>query len=178
MKNRITKVTTKRGDRGKTSIADGTELDKQHPRIEAIGTLDELNSHLGLLVVELGEDSPPGAFCLELQQDLFNLGACLAVPGLDQFPDVARVEAEVERLNAALPPLKEFVLPGGTRAAALAHVNRTVCRRAERRWWALHEAPPAGAAYLNRLSDYFFVLARTLNAGGPEAQWRGMRRED
>ncbi|MFU8814600.1 MAG: cob(I)yrinic acid a,c-diamide adenosyltransferase [Pseudomonadales bacterium] len=176
MKHRITRVTTRAGDTGKTSLADGSKLSKTEPHIEAIGSVDELNSFLGVLITEL----PPGeeffTLCQQVQQELFDLGANLATRGHTPPPAMDLLEREVERLNATLPPLTEFVLPGGTRAAAAAHVCRTVCRRAERDLWALEDEQSIPCAqYLNRLSDLFFVLARCCNAGQTEAQWRGSK---
>jgi cob(I)alamin adenosyltransferase len=175
MKHRITRVTTRSGDTGKTMLADGSRVTKTDPRIDAIGTVDELNSFLGVLVAELPAESPFVAPCRQIQQELFDLGAFLATVGQTAPPALETLEAQVAQLNDTLPPLTEFVLPGGTRAAAAAHVCRTVCRRAERTLWALDEAVLPCAQYLNRLSDYFFVLARCLNAGETELQWRGSR---
>ena len=173
-KRRITKVTTKRGDAGNTSLADGSAVSKQDPRIEAIGTVDELNSFVGVLINELAEHPGLVAQCTDIQQTLFDLGAGLAVPDSNRFPGTQTLEADTQALNDALPPLTEFVLPGGNRASAAAHVCRTVCRRAERCTWGLPENTIPGATYLNRLSDYFFVVARTVNQqGDDEAQWRG-----
>ncbi|MBX3705165.1 MAG: cob(I)yrinic acid a,c-diamide adenosyltransferase [Pseudomonadales bacterium] len=173
MKHRITRVTTRGGDAGQTMLADGSRVGKTDPQIEAIGTVDELNSFLGVLIAEIGEASPFTAFCRQVQQDLFDLGALLATRGATPPPALDALETEVARLNDALPPLTEFVLPGGTRAASAAHVCRTVCRRAERTLWALDDTALPCARYLNRLSDFFFVLARCLNAGQVELQWRG-----
>jgi len=174
MKHRITRVTTRGGDTGQTSLADGGRVAKTDLRIEAIGTVDELNSFLGVLIATLSADHPAIADGRRVQQTLFDLGACLATRGQIAAPAPDALDALIEALNAALPPLTEFVLPGGTPAAAAAHVCRTVCRRAERVLWALDGDDAARCArYLNRLSDYFFVLARTLNAGAVELQWRG-----
>jgi cob(I)alamin adenosyltransferase len=175
MKHRITRVTTRSGDTGKTMLADGTRVTKTDARIEAIGTVDELNSCTGVLVADLPADSPHTAFCRQIQQELFDLGAFLATQGQTPPPGLDSLEQQVAALNDSLPPLTEFVLPGGTRAAASAHVCRTVCRRAERTLWALDETALPCAKYLNRLSDYFFVLARCLNAGQTELQWRGSK---
>jgi cob(I)alamin adenosyltransferase len=174
MKHRITRVTTRAGDSGQTSLADGTRLPKTDPRFDAIGNVDELNSHLGVLITELPPDGAWHSMCVQVQQELFDLGANLATNGQTPPPPMDLLEREVENLNAALPPLTEFVLPGGTRAAAAAHVCRAVCRRAERTVWAIaaDDTRPC-AQYLNRLSDLFFVLARCCNAGKAEAQWRG-----
>lgn len=176
MKHRITRVTTRAGDSGQSSLADGSRLPKHDPWFEAIGTVDELNSFLGVLITELDEQDDAHALCQQIQQALFDLGAMLATRGQTPPPAMEELEAAVERLNAALPPLTEFVLPGGTRSAAAAHVCRAVCRRAERVLWALDsDVAQPGAQYLNRLSDLFFVLARTCNAGRTEAQWRGSK---
>ena len=156
--------------------------------MHAIGAVDELNSFLGLLLTELSEDSVLTNPCQQIQQELFDIGAYLATLGATPCPDPDWVETEVARLNAQLPALTEFVIPGGTRAAALAHVCRATCRRAERHLWELEEeitgsiqasGDSAGAArYANRLSDLFFVMARTCNADtGAEPQWRGSKGE-
>lgn len=175
MKHRITRVTTRSGDTGNTMLADGSRVTKTDPQIEAIGTVDELNSFLGVLITELPADAPFVAPCRQIQQELFDLGAFLATVGKTPPPALDTLERQVAELNDALPPLTEFVLPGGTRAAAAAHVCRTVCRRAERTLWALDDSAVPCAQYLNRLSDFFFVLARSLNAGQTELQWRGSK---
>jgi cob(I)alamin adenosyltransferase len=175
---RLSKIATRAGDDGSTGLADGSRLPKDSPRIEAIGAVDELNSQIGLLLTE----ALPQAVrdCLAAaQHELFDLGGELAWPGHDVIhaDQVARLDAQLEHFNADLPPLKEFILPGGSRAAALCHVARTVCRRAERACVALarHETlSPAALQYLNRLSDLLFVLARVINRadGLDEALWR------
>lgn len=174
---RLGKITTRTGDDGTTGLADGTRLPKDDPRIAAIGSVDELNSQLGLL---LSEDLPQAvrAELLAIQHDLFDLGGMLAVPGAP-FGDakLARLDAAIARFNADLPPLKEFILPGGTRAAALCHVARCIARRAEREYAPLARAklvPLHGLQYLNRLSDLLFILCRVLNlaAGQAETLWR------
>lgn len=176
MKHRISRVTTRSGDTGSSSLADGSRLAKTDPRFDAIGAVDELNSFLGVLITELPADGDLHPLCQQVQQELFDLGATLATLGKTPPPSLERIEQAVERLNATLPPLTEFVLPGGTPTAAAAHVCRAVCRRAERALWALgsDDAEP-GAQYLNRLSDLFFVIARIGNAGQVEAQWRGSK---
>src|SRR5690606_17307442 len=131
MKHRITRVTTRAGDTGNTRLADGSRVAKTDRRIDAIGAVDELNSFLGVLITRLPADSETFALCRQVQQELFDLGANLATVGRTPPPDMTLVEREVERLNDALPPLTEFVLPGGTPAGAAAHVCRAVCRRAE-----------------------------------------------
>jgi cob(I)alamin adenosyltransferase len=167
MANRLTKITTRTGDAGTTGLADGSRVSKDSPRIAALGDVDELNSLLGVI---LAEELPAEAreLILGIQHDLFDLGGELAVPGASFLKDtqLARIDAAVDRYNGELSPLKEFILPGGTRAAALAHLARTVCRRAERAVVALaHSEPVSDLArkYLNRLSDLLFVLGRWLN---------------
>jgi cob(I)alamin adenosyltransferase len=180
VKHRISRVTTRGGDTGKSSLADGSRLNKTDAVFAAIGDVDELNCFVGLLVTELEPDSPFAASCQAIQQSLFDIGASLATRGVTPAPDAELLESEVAKLNAELPPLTEFVLPGGSRSAAAAHVCRSVCRRAERSLWALPgsdgEETAACARYLNRLSDFFFVLARSCNAGSTEQQWRGSKR--
>jgi cob(I)alamin adenosyltransferase len=165
MGHRLSKIVTRTGDAGTTGLGDGSRVAKDAPRIEAIGAVDELNSTVGLLLTEA---LPPSIeVCLTaVQHDLFDLGGELSIPGHAAVTDehVERLEAAVEELNAPLKPLKEFILPGGTRTAALAHVARTVCRRAERSVVTLagHEAVGDPARrYLNRLSDLLFVMARS-----------------
>ncbi len=181
MGHRLSKIVTRTGDAGTTGLGDGSRVSKDSPRIEAIGAVDELNSTIGVLLSEsLPEDA---SRCLtDIQHDLFDLGGDLSIPGAATMTEghVARLEAEVERINATLPPLKEFILPGGTRAAALAHVARTVCRRAERALIVLAatEAVATHArVYLNRLSDLLFVLARALNrtGGRTDVLWQKQR---
>jgi cob(I)alamin adenosyltransferase len=167
MGNRLSKIVTRTGDDGTTGLGDGSRVAKDSPRIDAIGAVDELNSSLGVLLAEsVPEDV--AALLTDIQHDLFDLGGELSVPGYSAVSEahVARLEDAVSRYNADLAPLKEFILPGGIRAAALAHISRTVCRRAERAVVTLasHEAVNEPARrYLNRLSDLMFVLARVLN---------------
>lgn len=174
-KRRITRVTTRRGDSGETSLADGSSVTKNDPRIHTIGAVDELNSFVGLLNTELPADHPLTVITTRLQQELFDLGAYLATVGATPVPELSWLEETVSGLNAELPPLTEFVIPGGTKSASLAHVCRTVCRRAERHCWEVQDAVEV-ARYLNRLSDLLFVMARCLNAAGTEEepQWRGL----
>ena len=178
MGHRLSKIVTRTGDAGTTGLGDGSRVPKDAPRIEAIGTVDELNSTIGLLLTET-LPAPIAACLTAVQHDLFDLGGELSIPGHTAVTDehVERLEAAVEDFNAGLKPLKEFILPGGTRAAALAHVGRTVCRRAERCvvTLAAHESVGGPARrYLNRLSDLLFVMARSLNqaAGRPDVLWR------
>ena len=178
MGKRLTKIYTRTGDAGTTGLADGTRVAKDAPRIEALGTVDELNSVLGVL---LAEKLPAEVHaCLAgVQNDLFDLGGELSVPGHTIMTEAhsKRLEVALDAFNAKLPALREFILPGGSRAAGLAHVARTVCRRAERSMVALGKADrssPALLQYLNRLSDLLFVLARVLNrhAGGDDVYWQ------
>ena len=178
MGNRLSKIVTRTGDDGTTGLGDGSRTGKEDARIAAIGDVDELNSSLGVLLAESLPDDAR-AMLIAIQHDLFDLGGELCLPGqtLLEPARVARLDEWLADCNAALPPLKEFILPGGARAAALAHVCRTVCRRAERSLVALGRAAEVGAAprqYLNRLSDLLFVLARCLNreAGVADTLWR------
>jgi cob(I)alamin adenosyltransferase len=178
MGHRLSKIVTRTGDAGETGLGDGSRVAKDAPRIEAIGTVDELNSVLGVLLAEALPDAV--AACLtDVQHDLFDLGGELSIPGHVAVTEVhvIRVENAVEAFNADLAPLKEFILPGGTRAAAQAHVARTVCRRAERtliRLAAVEPVSQRSRIYLNRLSDLLFVLARVLNRAGeqPDVLWQ------
>lgn len=183
MGNRLSRIVTRTGDGGTTGLGDGNRVAKDSARIEAIGDVDELNSHLGLLLAEIGVPAAPplpatGSLLLRLQHDLFDLGGELSLPGrrLIEESHVEALERDLAALNQTLPPLKEFILPGGNRAAALCHVARTVARRAERRCWALNAVEPVNPmtlAYLNRLSDLLFVLARVIarSGGGTEVLW-------
>jgi cob(I)alamin adenosyltransferase len=178
MGHRLSKIVTRTGDAGTTGLGDGSRVAKDSPRIAAIGDLDELNSTLGLLLTE-PLPAKVAACLTSVQHDLFDLGGELAVPGYTAVAEahVARLEDAVEAFNANLGPLKEFILPGGTRAAATAHLARTVCRRAERALVRLAATDPVSdpaRRYLNRLSDLLFVLARTLNraAGRPDVLWQ------
>ncbi|MDD4880300.1 MAG: cob(I)yrinic acid a,c-diamide adenosyltransferase [Gallionellaceae bacterium] len=182
MSDRLNCIVTRTGDDGSTGLADGRRVQKHDPRIEALGAVDELNSCVGLLAAEPLDDDT-AALLAAIQNDLFDLGGELALPERPQVGDdhLRRLETAVEALNASLPPLAEFILPGGSRPAALAHVCRSVCRRAERRLSTLAETEllaPGPGKYLNRLSDLMFVLARVLNrrAGGKEPAWRGPTR--
>ena len=173
MGNRLSKIVTRTGDSGTTGLGDGSRVTKDCLRIEAIGEIDELNSSLGVL---LAEELPQTihAALIEVQHDLFDLGGELCIPGTAMISDtqIARLEVQVNDFNRSLPPLKEFILPGGTRAAALAHLSRTICRRAERHvvHLANEEAVSVFARqYLNRLSDLLFILGRALNAASGRA---------
>jgi cob(I)alamin adenosyltransferase len=174
---RLTRISTRTGDNGSTGLADGTRVAKNHPRIAVLGSVDELNSQLGVMLAEsLPDDVHKGL--LQIQNDLFDLGGALASPSQDYFAEakVAKLDEHLTHYNAALPALREFVLPGGCRAAAICHVARCVARRAEREMYALSqtEAVPVFALrYLNRLSDLLFVLSRHINhtQHQPEHLW-------
>jgi cob(I)alamin adenosyltransferase len=185
MSNRLTQIATRTGDDGSTGLGDGTRVSKDHLRVHAMGEVDELNSTLGVLLAEpLPEDVR--TLLVTVQHELFNLGGELSIPGYEllKAQAVARLDEALARYNAQLPRLKEFILPGGTRSAALAHVSRTVARRAERALVTLAASEPVNEAprqYLNRLSDLMFVLARVLNRanldgrGGDDVYWRSQR---
>ena len=178
MGHRLSRIVTRTGDAGTTGLGDGSRVAKDSPRIAAIGTVDELNSAVGVLLAETVPE-PVRSLLTDVQHDLFDLGGELSIPGHVAVTNahIERIEAAVERYNADLPMLKEFILPGGTRAAALAHMARTVCRRAERSVVALAAQDTVSMPsriYLNRLSDLLFVLARVLNrsAGAPDVLWQ------
>lgn len=181
MGNRLSKIATRTGDDGTTGLGDGTRTGKDSQRIHALGEVDELNSHIGVLLTETLPDGIRTAL-LEIQHDLFDLGGELCIPGytLLKTERVAQLDAWLAEHNAALPRLKEFILPGGSRTAAQAHVCRTVCRRAERAVVALERSETVNDSarqYLNRLSDLMFVLARVLNRadGGTDVLWQRER---
>jgi len=166
MGNRLSRIYTRTGDSGTTGLGDGTRVSKDSTRVEACGEIDELNSIIGLLLTEpLPEQQQ--RWLVEIQHDLFDLGGELSIPGHTLLnADLGEMERRLDEMNASLQPLAEFILPGGSRAAALCHLARTVCRRAERRLVTLHlaeQASPEGVSYLNRLSDLLFVMARFLN---------------
>jgi cob(I)alamin adenosyltransferase len=175
---RVDRVTTRGGDAGETSLGDGSRVSKADPRIEAIGAVDEANASIGVLRLHTRTRSVEDAMLARVQNDLFDIGADLCVPGTGgerlRLTDsaVARLETEVATLNAGLPALKSFILPGGTDAAAFAHVARVAARRAERTVVAVDDVNPIVRRYLNRLSDHLFVLARVLNENaGSEVLW-------
>jgi cob(I)alamin adenosyltransferase len=183
MAHRLSKITTRTGDAGETGLGDGSRVSKAAARVQALGDIDELNSSLGVLLAEPLPEPVRDAL-LEVQHALFDLGGEVSIPGhrLLGEAQVARLEQWLEDWNRDLAPLKEFILPGGTRAAAAAHLARTVCRRAERSLVALGAVEPVGEAarrYLNRLSDLLFVAGRVLNraAGTGDVQWRHERRK-
>jgi cob(I)alamin adenosyltransferase len=164
---RLTKITTRTGDTGSTGLADGTRIGKDHARIASLGSVDELNSQLGVL---LAEPLAPEirAVLLQIQNDLFDLGGALALPTQDAFAEskIAWLDEQITHFNTGLPPLREFILPGGSRAGALCHVARTVARRAECDLVVLSQGeavPQHALPYLNRLSDLLFVLSRCIN---------------
>jgi cob(I)alamin adenosyltransferase len=175
---RIDRVTTRGGDAGQTSLGDGTRVAKTDPRITAIGAVDEANAVIGVLRLHTRGHEDPDRMLARIQNDLFDVGADLCVPGesgdrlrLTGTP-VLRLEAEVEAMRALIPPLTTFVLPGGTDGAAYAHLARTVARRAERDVLAVAGLNPLIGVYLNRLSDHLFVLARLLNErGARDVHW-------
>jgi len=175
---RLSKITTRTGDKGTTGLADGTRIGKDHARIAALGSVDELNSQLGVLLAE--ELSPDiRAVLLQIQNDLFDLGGALALPTQDAFAEnkISWLDEQITHYNAHLPPLREFILPGGSRAGALFHVARTVARRAERDLAVLAQSdavPKQALPYLNRLSDLLFVLSRCINRAlsVSETLWR------
>ncbi len=182
MGHRLSKIVTRTGDAGTTGLGDGTRVAKDSARIEAIGAVDELNSTLGVL---LAEPLPRAVadYLTEVQHDLFDLGGELSIPGYNAVREVQvlRLEEAIGQFNADLAPLKEFILPGGTRAAGLAHVARTTCRRAERALVHLGASETVSEPvrkYVNRLSDLLFVLARVLNrdAGRADVLWRNDRK--
>lgn len=176
MGNRLTKITTRTGDDGNTGLAGNTRVRKDHPRVEAMGDIDELNSQIGLLLTEALPDEILDLLT-QIQHHLFDLGGELAMPEFSGITEakLAMLDEAIERHNADLPPLREFVLPGGSRAAALSHVCRTVCRRAERRIAGLvldETVSSLQLQYLNRLSDLLFVLGRVLNKNSEPGQWQ------
>jgi cob(I)alamin adenosyltransferase len=181
MGNRLSRLYTRTGDKGTTGLGGGERVDKDHPRIEAIGHVDELNSAIGMVLACAIRDEIRA--CLsEIQHTLFDLGGELSMPGHEaiQARDVEGIEQALDAFNAELPPLKEFILPGGGPAAAVCHLARTICRRTERRVVSLareEDINPLSQTYLNRLSDLLFVFCRILarDEGGAEVLWRNQR---
>ncbi|MEO6292602.1 MAG: cob(I)yrinic acid a,c-diamide adenosyltransferase [Burkholderiaceae bacterium] len=185
MANRLSQIATRTGDQGTTGLGDNTRVSKHHLRVHAMGDVDELNSHIGLLLCETLPDDVRGLL-VEIQHQLFNLGGELSIPGFELLKKEAIVELDeaLETYNKALPRLQEFILPAGNRAASQAHVCRTVARRAERAVVALGESETINESprqYLNRLSDLMFVLSRVLNRmvingkGGDDVYWKSER---
>jgi cob(I)alamin adenosyltransferase len=185
MANRLSRIVTRTGDDGSTGLGDGSRVRKDTARIDALGSVDELNCALGVLLSNPLDDEPAAACLTEIQHDLFDLGGELAIPGSSAVNDdrVVWLEARVAEFNHELPPLKEFVLPGGGTAASASHIARAVCRRAERACWALartETVSPMALRYLNRLSDLLFVLARRFarSQHGSEPLWNRARNAD
>jgi cob(I)alamin adenosyltransferase len=185
MANRLSQIATRTGDDGTTGLGDGTRVPKSHGRVGAMGDVDELNSHLGVLLAEPLPDDVRDLL-LTIQHELFNLGGELSIPGYTLLKDdaVAALDAALAHYNATLPRLAEFILPAGTRSASLAHVARAVARRAERAVVTLAASETINSAprlFLNRLSDLLFVLARVLNRanldglGGDDVYWHSAR---
>ena len=179
MGNRLSKIYTRTGDDGTTGLGDGGRVAKESLRVEAYGAVDEANSAVGMVLAVADLPAAVRRCLTEVQHDLFDLGGELCIPGHRMITPahVGRLETELDGFNDALPPLKEFILPGGGPAAAACHVARTVCRRAERRCWSLartESVSPESLKYLNRLSDLLFVLARVLARAesGSEVVWR------
>jgi cob(I)alamin adenosyltransferase len=182
MGNRLSRIVTRTGDNGTTGLGDGRRVDKDNAHVQAMGDVDELNSHIGLLLCEDLSSAVREAL-IQVQHELFDIGGELCIPRHTAITeeDVLRLDDLVAQYNADLPPLKDFILPGGSRAAAQAHVCRTVCRRAERSIVTLGKDEylnDYSRQYMNRLSDLLFVLARVLNrdAGGEDRLWQKERR--
>jgi cob(I)alamin adenosyltransferase len=183
MGNRLSKIYTKTGDDGTTGLGDGTRVPKTNARIEAYGTVDEANSALSLVLAAPNLPADITGLLTSIQHELFDLGGELAVPGYRAIKaeHVTRLERELDRLNEPLPPLKEFILPGGGPASAACHLTRAIARRAERCAWRVRESEAVAdelLQYLNRLSDLLFVVARVLarHENGAEVLWRHDRR--
>ncbi len=179
MGHRLSKIYTRTGDDGSTGLGDGSRINKDHVRMESIGNVDELNSQIGLLIAELPVEDDFAALLSRIQHDLFDLGGELAVPGytLVNAERIGELEQSLDALNEDLPPLKNFILPGGSKPAALCHLARAICRRAERSLVALSredQVNDTSRQYLNRLSDFLFVMARLLarRNGGDEVLWQ------
>jgi cob(I)alamin adenosyltransferase len=186
MGHRLSRIYTRTGDDGTTGLGDGTRVPKDDSRVEAFGTVDEANSAVGMILAVPGLPAAIGDCLTRIQHDLFDLGGELCIPGYTAITAgyVARLERELDAFNEALPPLKDFILPGGGPAAAACHLARTISRRAERRVWTLRGLDetinPEAARYLNRLSDLLFVLARVIarHEQGTEVLWqKGLNRD-
>jgi len=176
----LTRIYTKLGDGGETHLGDMSRVSKLHPRVEAYGTIDELNAQVGVALLAEGMPARFGEWLARVQNDLLDVGADLSVPSSEDearerlrvTPDyTAWLEQACDEVNEKLPPLRSFVIPGGNPAAAQLHVCRTVCRRAERRTIAVEDANPEAVRYLNRLSDLLFILSRAANEAGAEHLW-------
>ena len=181
MGNRLSRIYTRTGDDGSTGLGDGSRIDKDSLRVEAIGTVDELNSAIGILLAKPLSESVQSTL-IDIQHTLFDMGGELCIPGTTLITEdrVTALEQTLDALNVDLPPLKEFILPGGSPAAAACHLARAICRRCERRTHSLSKAEsvnPVSLQYLNRLSDLLFVMARHLNkdAGMPDVLWQHER---
>jgi cob(I)alamin adenosyltransferase len=181
MSDRLNRIYTRSGDKGTTGLADGRRVEKYHPRIEALGDIDELNSSLGLLIADLAPEDPLLSVLATLQHDLFDLGGELAMVDTEfrvlDSAAVSTLEQALDDLNGDLPALREFILPGGNRPSALCQQSRSLCRRAERRLVELARSEavnPHALGYINRLSDLLFVCARVLarRDGGQEVYWQ------
>ena len=179
MGNRLTKIYTRTGDDGSTGLGDGARVPKESLRVEAFGTVDEANSAIGVVLAAAALPAAIRDCLIDIQHDLFDLGGELCIPGHRMICAAysERLESRLDAFNADLPPLADFILPGGGPAAAACHLARTVCRRAERRCWSLarvEAVSPEALKYLNRLSDLLFVLARVLarRESGAETIWR------
>jgi cob(I)alamin adenosyltransferase len=182
MGNRLSRIYTRTGDDGTTGLGDGTRVPKEHPRVEAYGSVDEASSAIGMVLAVPGLPTAVSECLVEVQHELFDLGGELCIPGHRAITDehVARLEHALDGFNEPLPPLKDFILPGGGAAASACHLARTITRRAERRVWELARTEPVAppvAQYLNRLSDLLFVVARVLarHESGSEVLWRHQR---
>jgi cob(I)alamin adenosyltransferase len=182
MGNRLSRIYTRTGDDGTTGLGDGTRVPKEHPRVEAYGSVDEASSAIGMVLAVPGLPTAITECLVEVQHELFDLGGELCIPGHHAITDehVTRLEHALDGFNEPLPPLKDFILPGGGVAASACHLARTITRRAERRVWELARTDPVAppvAQYLNRLSDLLFVVARVLarHESGSEVLWRHQR---
>ncbi len=181
MANRLSKIYTRTGDDGSTGLGDGSRINKDSLRVDAMGDVDELNSIIGIMLTENLPDKLLSQLT-QIQHDLFNLGGEICIPGhrILQQVRIQDLEAQIDAYNENLTPLKEFILPGGSKAAAYCHLARTVCRRAERKLVELHRKEnlsPLSLQYLNRLSDLLFVMCRIINqaAGVPDLMWKNER---
>ena len=182
MGNRLSKIYTRTGDEGTTGLGDGTRVQKDDLRVAAYGDADETNSAIGMVLAIRDIPNEVRRCLIEVQHELFDLGGELATPGYRAIEQkhIDRLENEIDTFNAHLPPLKEFILPGGGQAAAACHLARTIARRTERATWSLARREPVPTeitTYLNRLSDLLFVIARILarHEGGSEVFWRHTR---
>ena len=178
MGNRLSKIYTRTGDNGTTGLGDGSRINKDSLRVEAMGDVDELNSVIGLMMTE-AIPSSLSHLLTQIQHDLFNVGGEICIPNyvILQQSRIDDLESAIDALNTELTPLKEFILPGGTKAAAFCHLARTVCRRAERKLVELHrneKVTDISLQYLNRLSDLLFVMCRVINkeAGVSDVLWK------